>query len=143
MLFHHLFEEKNKELKTKRFVDKDEKSRFEEELKKIEADAQKSENEIKRFKEKAQNNKVLDRVIKVYEKEYTGVIEDTNKEKNQDNDVKTYKKEKKDIYLTSELSKLKKTERKIVERIYAVIKDVMPPDTSDELIKKIQSELKK
>ncbi|MCT4507312.1 MAG: hypothetical protein N4A48_00875 [Tepidibacter sp.] len=81
--------------------------------------------------------------MQAYEKEHTNSVDNIKEKAKEDKEIKSSIKQKKKAYITSELSKLRKGERKIVEKIYAVIKDMLPPDTSDELIKKIQSELKK
>ncbi|KAB3534495.1 ATP-binding protein [Alkaliphilus pronyensis] len=135
--------EKTKEFDTKPFINKDEKTKLQEELDKMAEDVKKAQKEIKRYKEKAESNNVLKRVMSVYEKEYANPIDYLRETAKEIDILETEKKDKKEIYITSELSKLNKGERKIVEKIYTVIKAMLDPKTSGELINKIQSELKK
>jgi len=46
-------------------------------------------------------------------------------------------------YLTDQLSKLDKGQRRVVKRIFDIIHKVLTPDKADELVKKIVEELKK
>ena len=46
-------------------------------------------------------------------------------------------------YITQSLSKLSKKEQKLVSRIYNIIKAILPRDTADTVITKIQEELSK
>jgi len=144
------FKGKNNELETKQFVNKEERKRFEEGLEQAEKTACKAEKEIIKFKNKSQSDKVLRKVIQAVEKEYNKSHninikneEESNQKLKPINRPNKIIKEGKASYLTNELSKLNKGERKVVERIYIVIKNVLPPESSDELINKIQSELKK
>jgi molecular chaperone HtpG len=45
-------------------------------------------------------------------------------------------------YLTSQLSDLNRRERKLVSRVYAIIKQVLPYDVAENLVAKIQEDLK-
>lgn len=47
------------------------------------------------------------------------------------------------MYLTQQLSKYKTSERKLVSKIYTVIKSVLDPESADKLVMKIQEELMK
>lgn len=49
---------------------------------------------------------------------------------------------KKSPYMTSSLSRLSKSERKIVSQIYSIITDIAPKDMSEKIINRIQEELR-
>ncbi len=95
---------------------------------------------IDRLEVKLQSNeKVLTAMKSIYtidtKDDYT---QNTLTSKSSDNS----KKKKKQQFLTSELSSLNKGERKVVEKIYKILKDNLPQELSKELIEKIQGELK-
>ena len=49
---------------------------------------------------------------------------------------------KKESYITSNMSKLSKRERKLVSKILSIINDLAPKDVAEEIIEKIKEELK-
>ena len=65
----------------------------------------------------------------------------TSIKKNNTNTIqeKSIKKKK---YIAQELSKYNKREQKLITRIYSKIKELLPKDMADDLIDKIQEDLK-
>ena len=51
-------------------------------------------------------------------------------------------KKKKDAYLSQSLSRYYKKEQKLIGNIYDIIKKILPQETAELVIKKIQEELK-
>ena len=51
-------------------------------------------------------------------------------------------KKKKDAYLSQSLSRYSKKEQKLIGNIYDIIKKILPQETAELVIKKIQEELK-
>ena len=122
------------------FASKNDQRQMEQKLELAEARAKDAEKTINKLKDKAATvpnsalQKMISKVIKEREKVTTIVnkpIEETKK------DAKPKPK-----LLVDELSKLNKSERKLVSSIYDVIKANLPPEFSDILIQKIQNELK-
>ncbi|MGV8148965.1 MAG: ATP-binding protein [Alkaliphilus sp.] len=142
----HDYNAKGIEFETKKFVNKEEKEKFKKNLEGQKISAKKAEKDIGKIKAKLQVDKVLGKVVRVIEKDYNELspINETAFEGDVTGNKETQvSKEKKAKYLTTDLSKLNRREKKVVEKIYAIIKEVLSPDVSDELIIKIQSELKK
>ena len=50
--------------------------------------------------------------------------------------------EKKNVYITSGMSKLSRSERKLVSRILSVITDIAPKDIAEKIIERIKEEFK-
>ena len=57
-------------------------------------------------------------------------------------DVPVDTEEKKSVYITAGMSKLSRSERKLVSRILSVITDIAPKDIAEKIIERIKEELK-
>lgn len=60
----------------------------------------------------------------------------------QETDVPVDMEEKKNVYITAGMSKLSRSERKLVSRILSVITDIAPKDIAEKIIERIKEELK-
>ena len=50
--------------------------------------------------------------------------------------------EKKKAFVTSNMSKLSRSERKIVSKILTIINDIAPKDVAEQIIEKIKEEMR-
>lgn len=120
------------------FINEDEKRIAAEELEKQEKITQNATKRLDLRNGNANENPVLRRVYNTLESEYK--TEDEKpliKVKNEKNE----KNEKK--YMTQSLSTLSKREQKLVSKIYASIKSILPKDMAEIVVTKIQEELSK
>ena len=137
------------------FLDQEDKESSEQELKEKEKKAEKAKKTIELRKKNDCDDEVLLRVYKGLDKKYMKSSEqsserkaentelfDEGKLKSNVNDKETKVKSKKQ-YLTGELSKYSKREQKLISRIYKTIKQILPNDTAELVINKLQEELKK
>lgn len=116
------------------FIDEDDKKTAIKELKKYKDVADDATKKLKLRSEDAEENHVYKRVFDTLKNEYQlQKLNDPNDEK--DNAEKRY--------ITQNLSKLDKRERKLVSKIYAIIKSILPKDMAEMVVSKIQEELSK
>ena len=141
------FLDKNDEINAKKELDKEK-----ENLSSITNSINNFENN---YKENSLYNKVFNLIKEDFQKKY---IELTASEKSQQSAIKTdtiskndnennthtaqEKSTKKKKYKTQELSKYNKREQKLITRIYNKIRKVLPKDMAEDLINKIQEDLK-
>lgn len=131
------FAKKEKEGK---FVDKKDRTKAVVDLEKAQKDAEEGFKVIAKFKNVAENNKdsAIAKVV--------NAISNSQKIKPEKVKIKPLpqkKKEEKAPILTDDLSQYDKKTRKVISKIYAVIKNNMVNDEADALIGKIHEELKK
>ena len=114
------------------FSDDKEKKAYQEKLETKKEKAEKAEKELEKAKEKVTNSpkaqkKVFDKVVgkKQAEVDKVIIVEDGGKTK----------------YITDDITKLSKKDRKLVSRIFGVIDNVLPKDLSNILKEKIKEEL--
>ena len=85
---------------------------------------------LKKYKEKGEDNetlkKLLDKVVK--DEEIIDIAEEAGNHKT--------------VFRTDKLSKLNKHERKLLSRVFSIIKQVLTPDLAENLIKKIEEDFK-
>lgn len=113
------------------FTDKTEKEALEEDLRKKKEEAEKAKISLQKFKDKGLDDTTL---MKIFEK----VVDDAKiliPEINGETNDKTN-------YRTDKLSKLTKQERKLVSRIFGVIRRILTPDLAENLIVKVEDEFK-
>ncbi|MGE5474528.1 MAG: ATP-binding protein [Ignavibacteriales bacterium] len=136
------------ERKQGKFVSVKEQQKFEKALEIAAEEKEKSLKEIAKYESKGEDNDVL-RVVfsKIKDKHKKAMNEngfDNNIKQNtpeiQDHEPTVHSKKK--VFLTQELTHLAKEHQKLISRIYEVIIQNLPPDKSEELISKIQEELK-
>lgn len=140
------YEENNK---TGSFISKEVKEKAEKELEEKKEKAEKARRELENRKKENENDsikkKIYDILIKNSEKNSkTNIKHEINENSTLSNETLTNRKENKNkSYLTQNLSKYNKAERKLIGKIYEIINNVVTKDVSDLLIKKIQEELSK
>lgn len=119
---------------TGEFIDEEDKKNAIDELKKHKTAAENATKKLNLRSANAEVNPVYKRVFDTLETELK--VNEPQYEINILN-----KPEKK--YITQNLSKLDKKERKLVSRIYAILKSILPKDMADMVMTKIQEELSK
>ena len=137
-------EEKNTyetKLENGEFISPDDQQTAEQVLEKHKIDAEKAARELERRKKDSESNEVLSRVFKEINAAYEVENSEINNKENNDklNDIKDKKTKS---YLSQSLSKYSKKEQKLIGNIYEIIKNILPQDTADIVIKKIHEELK-
>lgn len=125
------FEEKKKE----GFVDKAEQQSFLDSLKKKKEDAEKAEKKLESIKTKSVETNTLTPITKIIERATSNNTLTLN------NSVET-EVEVKPVFRTDKLSKLNKQERKFLGNIFTTIRNVLPKETAELLILKIEEEYK-
>lgn len=123
------------------FIDNNEKENVKKEIEQEREKAEKAKREIENRKKDADSNEVYARVFTEIEKTYKSKEETERQE-----EIKIEEKEsseKNNKYLPQLLSKYGKKEQKLIARIYAIIKSILPKDMAEMVIKKIQEELSK
>lgn len=136
-----------------KFVDEKDKSKASHELEELEKKKNIGENDLKKLKEQSNNNDTFKSIISTYKNiPNIDVVVDivdkkhsteTEVKKNNSNITKEVTVSEKPKYITDKLVNLSNSEKQIVGKIYNIIKDVLPFEQSEELITKIQEELKK
>jgi len=128
----------NEKINEGTFVNSDDKQKAKERIDKLTKDAEKAERVIKNRNEKEKEDKVLTRVYKEIQQKYPAENKEVKPvEASSEKDTKNKN------YITQALSGYSKKEQKLVSEIYQIIKAVLPHDTAELLITKIQEELKK
>lgn len=127
---------------TNSFINKDIKEKAKKELEEKKEKAEKAKKELENRKKENENNSIKKRI-------YDIIVENSAKSSKTDEkyDKINYpvedKEKKNKTYLTQNLSKYNKSERKLIGKIYEIINNVVTKDISELLIKKIQEELSK
>jgi len=130
-------EEYNTKIQSSGFISKHDQEKAEKDLENSKEIAQKAEHELKLRQKDAEKNEVFTRVFNAINTAYKteGTKESSNSEKSVDSKKKT-------AYLSQSLSRYSKKEQKLIGSIYEIIKKILPQDTAELVIKKIQEELK-
>lgn len=128
------FENFQVDLKEKQFTDKDEKIKLEQEFEEQKEKAIKAKKVLDNMQSKISNKESPMRTI------YKKIVME------KDNDIDSVSNplinQNRIPFITDSLSRLPKEQRKLVSKIYAIIKRELPPDLAEALIQKIQNELK-
>lgn len=129
------FEEEYRQKQSDGFTDKKEHQEYIEQLKAKQEEAQKAQNKIERIKKEADENAVIpvQRILtRVAQPEATNIetsVIDTDKQD-------------KTKFRTDKLSRLNGKERRFVGKIFTIIRDVLDNGSAEDLICKIEEELK-
>lgn len=137
--------------KNGKFVSDDEKKKLEQSIVAAREEREKGKRELTRLKDKAKINPVLEIVLKHVEENYEKDLKEKGLHKNIDNKQQIVDKglgendsyKKKGNYLVDDLSNLNDKQRKLVSRIYIIIRNNLPELEGTALINKIQEELKR
>ncbi len=134
------------EKKQGRFVDDTEEEKLKGDVENTKKEKEKYDRKLERLWQKSSNNKVLGFVLKHIEENHKKKLEENGCSKEESTNIKSEqgepKKKNKKKYLVDELTSIPNKQKKLISRIYAVIKNNLPPKQSEELIVKIQEELK-
>lgn len=130
-----------------RFISDRERQKIESEVEAAKTDNKKAQRDLEKLREKAKNDEVLRIVLERIEDNHLKTLESlgyskTNQVQLISSGSEQYVKEKREGYLVDELSHLPAKQRKLIARIYEIIAQNLPPAQSEELISKIQEELK-
>lgn len=128
----------------KGFISPEEQKNLETQIKTAEQENAKAKRDLTKLKDKSKEDIVLAKVIEVIEKKHTEVI-DGKLLKSIPVPKKPIQTDppKKPSLIVDNLRRLTKEQRKLISRVYSVINNVLPPEISENLIKKIQDELNK
>lgn len=118
------------------FISKEDQENAARTLEETRKKAETAQRNLEKAKEKSDNSSVLKRVFEDISDTYK--VKDNKKE----TEVKDLDDKKKKTYLTQSLSKYSKKEQKLISTIYEIIKKILPYDTAELVIQKIQEELK-
>lgn len=117
------------------FVDKAEQQSFLDNLKKKKEEAEKAERKLESIKTKSAETDTLTPITKIIERATS------NHTLTVKNDIETEVAEK-PVFRTDKLSRLNKQERKFLGNIFTTIRNVLPKETAELLILKIEEEYK-
>ena len=115
------------------FVDKNEKAHFIETLEKKKEEAKKAKNKLETIKAKSVDD--LAPINKIIERAASANSLDVNEDIEVEIDTKP-------VFRTDKLSKLNKEQRKFLSNIFSIIRNVLPKETAELLIQKIEEEYK-
>ena len=132
-------DEFNEKTENAGFIDSEEREAAQKELDEERERAAKAEREIANRKKDTEDNEIYRRVFTAIEETYKPAepAQTGTGKKSEKADKKQNK------YMTQNLSKFKSKDQKLIARIYGIIKNILPKDMADLVIKKIQEELSK
>jgi hypothetical protein len=131
-----------------RFLNDRERQKIEQEIVEAKAEDTKAKKDIERLKTKAKSDDVFHVVFTHIEDNHNKALADNGFSTTLSKPLilpvppATQTPKKKKNFLVDELSDMPDKQRKLVSRIYDVIARNLPPEQSEELISKIQEELK-
>lgn len=129
--------EYNEKVSNNTFIDSEDKDNEKHLLERAQKDAKIALHKLELRKKDAQINEVKGKIYSAIQNKYNSKI---TEERIIEKPIDLLQQKK---YLVQELSNLSDNERKLVSKIYKIIKSVFPDDTANDLIKKINSELQK
>lgn len=131
-------EEFQEKLTNAGFIDAEEREAAQKEIEEDRTKAEKAQREIANRKKDAESNDIYDRVFNAIETTYASPSKGESSVKGTAEGKKNNTK-----YMTQTLSQYPKREQKLIARIYGIIKNMLPRDMADMVVKKIQEELSK
>ena len=132
-------DEYNKKTNENGFVNEEEKQKLKFAIDKVEKEAEEARRQIDRFKEVNRESPIAE-VQKSIENKFGA--EKLQREVAEKEVVKPEVTDKKKQYITSSMSKLSKSERKLVSKLLTIINEVAPKDVAEKIIDKIKEELR-
>lgn len=139
--FNDKMKEFNRKSENGQFINKSDQETERNSLKISQQRALKARRNIELKTKQAEKNNSLKKVYNCIEKTYKPQATDSSNLLSTKGDIASLKVHAK--YKTSNLSSYSKKERKLISKIYQIIKDVLDPDMAEDLVNKIQEELKK
>lgn len=132
-------DEYNKKTNENGFVNEEEKQKLKFAIDKVEKEAEEARKQIDRFREVDEESPIAE-VQKSIENKFGA--EKLQREVATKEVVKAEETDKKKQYITSSMSKLSKSERKLVSKLLTIINEVAPKDVAEKIIDKIKEELR-
>lgn len=117
------------------FVDKQERDSFIENLEKKKSEAKKAEKKLENIKTKSEDKDIVAPIVKIIERARSNNSLTIKENIEIEVDAKPQ-------FRTDKLSRLNKQERKFLGNIFTIIKNVLPKETAELLILKIEEEYK-
>mgnify|MGYP001860585671 FL=1 len=131
-------EEFNKKIQEHGFVDDAERQKMEYQIDKARTEAEDARKQIEKYK-KTQSDSPLAEVHRSIERKYdSGELVN----KASVTSIMDHSTDKKEVFITSGMSKLSKKERKLVARLLSIITDNAPKEIAEIIIAKIKEDLK-
>lgn len=132
-------EEFNKKSRENGFVNEEEKQKLKFAIEKVQKEASEAKKQIDKYKEADEESPIAE-VRKRIEHKFGG--ERLQQEVDKKEIVNKDTSDKKNQFITSSMSKLSKSERKLVGRLLAVITEIAPKEIAEKIIDKIKEELR-
>lgn len=132
-------DEYNKKTSENGFVNEEEKQKLKFEIDKTKKEVEEAKKQIEKFKEVDEESPIAE-VQRSIENKFGA--EKLQREVDEKEVVKAEAPDKKKQYITSSMSKLSKSERKLVSRLLTIINEVAPKDVAEKIIDKIKKELR-
>lgn len=132
-------DEYNKKISENGFVNEEEKQKLKFAIDKAEKEVEEAKKQIDKFKE-VDGQAPIAEVQKSIESKFGA--EKLQRQVDEKEVVKTEVTDKKKQYITSSMSKLSKSERKLVSKLLTIINEVAPKDVAEKIIDKIKKELR-
>ena len=132
-------DEFNKKSSENGFVNEDEKQKLKFAIEKAEKEVVEAKKQIEKFKEADVESPIAEVQKSIESKFGADSLEKKVKEKEIVTEEPTDKKKQ---YITSSMSKLSKSERKLVSKLLTIITDEAPKDIAEKIIERIKEELK-
>lgn len=121
------------------FVNEEERQKLQFDINKAKKSAEDARRRLDKLAETSDSASPLFEVRKIIGEKYKA---DTLKRKAEATAVVTEDEEKKKVFVTSGMSKLSRSERKIVGKILSIITDIAPKDIAAQIIEKIKEEMR-
>ena len=127
-----------KKSKTGGFIDDTERQRMQFDIDRARKEADEARKQLEKYSSLTANSPLAE-IHKSIEQKYNA---DDLVVRARETDVPVDTEEKKSVYITAGMSKLSRSERKLVSRILSVITDIAPKDIAEKIIERIKEELK-
>lgn len=132
-------DEYNRKTNGNDFVNEEEKQKLKFDIDKVEKEVEEAQKQIARFKEVNVESPIAE-VQRNIENKFDA--DKLQRKLNETEPIKTEEPNKKKQYITSSMSKLSKSERKLVSKLLNIINEEAPKDVAEKIINKIKEELR-
>lgn len=122
------------------FIDAEDQAASEKKIEELKKAAEKAVKTIETREQKESTDQVLGRVYSALRSDYAPSLDEPAEETPIQSRLYS---EKPKEYMTQSLSKYNRREQKLISRIYSILKAILPHDTAEIVISKIQEELSK
>ncbi|RKJ39734.1 ATP-binding protein [Acutalibacter sp. 1XD8-33] len=122
------------------FIDAEDQAASEKKIEELKKAAERAAKTIETREQKEATDQVLGRVYSALRSDYAPSVDESGEETPPQSKPCS---EKPKGYMTQSLSKYNRKEQKLISRIYSILKAILPHDTAEIVISKIQEELSK